>query len=76
MEKVPAAPPLDASDYFKCPDLSDVIIIIREREMAAADAMEIATAASQQRELRVPGHKVLLSACSSLYNSMVRYNAS
>jgi hypothetical protein len=73
MEKVPAAPPLDASDYFKCSDISDVTIHIREHGVAAADAMMTDTADTQQRELRLPGHKVLLSACSSLYKSMVRF---
>jgi hypothetical protein len=74
MEKVPVAPPLDASDYFKCSDLSDVTIVIRQHGVAAADAMVTDTADTQQREVRLPGHKVLLSACSSLYKSMVRFD--
>jgi hypothetical protein len=72
MEKEPAAPPIDASEYFKCSDLSDVNKVIREHGVAAADAMVTDTADPQQRELRLPGHNVLLSACSSLYKSMVR----
>jgi hypothetical protein len=68
---------LDAAEYFDNPDLSDVTITIREEvpsvENSAADAMDTdAAAGNQQQQGQIqPGHKVLLSSCSSLYKSMV-----
>jgi hypothetical protein len=71
---------LDAAEYFDNPDLSDVTITIREEaasaENTAADAMDTDVAAAnqeqqQQGQIQMPGHKVLLSSCSSLYKSMV-----
>jgi hypothetical protein len=69
---------LDAAEYFDNPDLSDVTITIREEEPSvensAADAMDTDVAAGnqqQQGQIQLPGHKVLLSSCSSLYKSMV-----
>lgn len=79
---------LDATDYFANPDLSDVIIVIREDITEVAEPHSTDGTAEQQstvfrkaplREARIPGHKIILSAYSELFKTQVtafdRHNA-